>query len=124
MHASAIGSALAESLPVFSLDLVGLVSSYLVCGVATEGALFTSVCTIGTQGSGDGAFDGNCYGIAISSNNTIFVSCALVSSASHTDSRVQAFNEEGKFLFRVAVNFKWPACVACDTNGELYIASF
>lgn len=92
---SAIGSALADSLPGFSFDLVGLCASYLICGVASEGAKPNLLFDIGSYGTEDGHFRSHCFGIAVSPfNSTVWVSDGY---------GVQAFTDEGHFLFRVGI---------------------
>ena len=112
---SAIGEALAETITVFSLDLVGVIAAYVVFGVATSGAKPSHLFTFGPEGDGDGQDYGGCYSLACSSNGNVFVG----------DRRgCQMFSSEGKFVLRFAKGNFTSSCwgIALDTNGEVFLA--
>lgn len=113
---SPLGSALAESLELFSLDLVGLIASFLVCGAATPNAkavlLFQMVEHKDTL---DREHSDHCvYGIAFNPNtNAIWAAYRQ---------KIQAFTYDGQFLFSVAPD-GWNAMrsIAFDTDNEAYV---
>ena len=83
---------MADALPTFSLDVVGVVAAYVVCGVATAGAKPSHLFEFGPVDLGRGRFLGSCCGLACSANGNIWL-CA--------ERNVQVFNSDGEFLFRV-----------------------
>jgi hypothetical protein len=109
-----IGTALSEVLRRFSFDVVGIVAGYLVSGIATAGAEPKLCLSIGSCGHRDGAFIGGCCAIACASDGKLWTSDGR---------RVQVFDSEGEFLFRVPYNFQSPVDIAIDdASGEAFIA--
>lgn len=107
-------------LPVFSLDLVGLIASYLVFGVATPNSKPKLLSYFGKyvdQVIGPGQFKWAVYSIAV---------CPYTSNVwvGHFDG-VQIFDEHHDFIRRVAQDeLSWRcAGIAFDSNREVYIVN-
>ena len=112
---SAVGEALADALSVFSLDVVGVVAAYVVCGVATSGSTPSHLFSFGSEGTANGKFTGGCYSLSFSSDGNIWVG----------DGRgCQVFSSEGKFIRRVAEGNFTSSCwgIAFDSNSEVFLA--
>ena len=100
---------------MFSLDVVGVVAGYDVCGVATAGATPSHLFAFGAEGEGGGQFKGGCCSFACSSDGKLFVG----------DGRgCQMFSSEGKFIDHVANGKFTSSClgIASDNNGEIFLA--
>ena len=106
-----IGQALADTLPSFSFDIVGLVAGYIVFGTATPGAQPKHLLTLGLKGVYKGQFTRACHAVACAPNGNVWVSDA---------SGVQVFDDEGRYLSRVPV-YGCFTCIAFDTNGQVFL---
>ena len=100
---------------MFSLDVVGVVAAYVVCGVATAGSTPSHLFSFGSEGTDDGKFTNGCFSLATRSDGNIWVG----------DGRgCQMFSSEGKFIRRVAEGNFSLSCwaIAFDRNGEVFLA--
>ena len=106
---------LGDALSVFSLDVVGVVAAYVVCGAATSGALPSHLFSFGSVGKTNGKFTGGCYSLACGSDGNVWVG---------DDGGCQIFSSEGKFIRRVANGYFSSRClgIAFDRNGEVFCA--
>lgn len=119
---------LAKSLPQLSLDVLGVVACYALCGPACSGVEPQWLFSFGCQGKGDGQFmdDNGC--IACSPDGNVWVSDNV---------RVQVFANDGRFLFHVNPMPEWqwhdptypvhlhrrPCGIAFDANASIAFIS-
>src|SRR5690348_13146376 len=92
----------ADALPMFSLDLVGVCMQYVSFPPASTGAKARLLFAFGSKGHADGQFRGAVTGLAVSPDNNIWTA---------SDGKVQLFNTDGKFL-RHAAKGQW--------NGDVH----
>lgn len=118
---SLTGEALADALPSFSLSLVGVVASYLLCGSPTAHAIpayhgslpldFTKI----TRTRVEMPFNAMAVAVTPAQQQQLWA-C--------TDNHVFAFNlDDGGFLFEAAKGYFHQACsIAVDTTNEVLVA--
>ena len=102
------------------LVLVALVVLSCIILIPEIWADYAYLSQFGSQGNGDGQFDGP-SGVAIDSSGNIYV----VDTNNH---RIQKFNSEGVYLSQFGSEgngdgqFAWPRDIAFDSAGNIYIA--
>ena len=109
---SAVGNVLCDALPVFSMDLVSVCASYLVCGTAKAGAQPRVMFSFGFIELKFQPFPGGCQSVMCSPNHRIWV-CS--------NAGLRVFDETGVFLFRAAPHIESPNSVAFDGTRAFFI---
>src|SRR5689334_22195924 len=100
---------------MFSLDLVKIVFSYLVCSTAIAGAKPKLLLTIESEGEAEGQINllNLSWGVACSPVNTIWL-C--------NGDKVSVFSDEGKFLHHAAEGqLKDADGIAIAQDGQAFI---
>ena len=111
---SAIGPVLEEALPRFSLDVIGIVASYAVCGSATLGAVPRLLFAFGSLGEGDVNFERAVDSgiLAVAPDGSIWCGVYL---------GCQLFSSDGKFLRNVVQGkFQGPCTGIAFDNSEVF----
>lgn len=84
-------------------------------------AAFSGNPFFGANGSGNGQFGGECYGITVDSSGNIYV-------ADTSNNRIQKFNSSGTYQAQVGSlgsgngQFSFPAGLARDSSNNIYVA--
>lgn len=120
-----VGEELSSVLSRFSIDLVGVVCSYAVCGVATAGAQPNLLFSFGSEqsssafaDSGDEAdkMNGGCMSLACAYDGTVWAG---------SYGGVHVFDCNGNFIRRVkpADSSAWRTGIACVPSGEVFVCA-